>query len=229
MKIRMNRLLQKLLWGGRLACPRLDFMEKFNRHLQHRNSSNGRMPTPQELWQKSHRSRTPPPLAILLTLCCLLLVSACQKVPKPTGPTVQAEVVSGQTLEVTGVGDQPTLIQRVRLIGIEAPDLKQRPWGPEAKKRLEELVGKEPVLLESDVETFDSFDRKLAYVWKNGVLLNEQMVAQGWALFQPRSQTNKYDERLEQAQEWARLMGLGIWNPEKPMRQSPSEFRRQNR
>ncbi|MFB2979197.1 thermonuclease family protein [Microseira sp. BLCC-F43] len=225
----MTRLLQKLLWGGRLARHRLDFIEKSNRPLQKRNSRAGRMPTPQELWQKSHRLPTPPPLAILLTLCCLILLSACQNAPKPTGPTVQAEVVSGQTLEVTGVGDQPTLIQRVRLIGIEAPDVKQRPWGPQAKKRLEELVGKEPVLLESDVETKDSFDRKLAYVWKNGVLLNEQMVAEGLALFWPRSLATKYDERLEQAQEWARLMGLGIWNPEKPMRQSPSEFRRQNR
>jgi micrococcal nuclease len=166
---------------------------------------------------------------LLLTLCCLLLVSGCQKAPQPIGLTVQAEVVTGQTLEVTGVGDQPTLIQRVRLIGIEAPDLKQRPWGIEAKKQLEELVGKEPVLLESDVETKDSFDRKLAYVWKKGILLNEQMVAEGLALFQPRSLATKYDERLERAQEWARLMGLGIWNPDKPMRQSPSEFRRQNR
>ena len=55
------------------------------------------------------------------------------------------------------------------------------------------------------------------------------MVAEGLALFQPRSLATKYDERLERAQEWARLMGLGIWNPDKPMRQSPSEFRRQNR
>lgn len=166
---------------------------------------------------------------LLFTLCCLLLLWGCQKAPQATGLTVQAKVVTGQTLEVTGVGDQPTLIQRVRLVGIEAPDLKQRPWGPDAKKRLEELVGQEPVLLESDVETKDSFDRRLAYVWKNGVLLNEKMVAEGLALFQPRSLSSKYDERLERAQEWARLMGLGIWNPDKPMRQSPSEFRRQNR
>lgn len=138
-------------------------------------------------------------------------------------------VVTGQTLEITGVGDQPTLIQRVRLIGIEAPDTKQRPWGPEARKRLEEIIGKEPVLLEFDVEREDSFDRQLAYVWKDGVLLNEQMVGEGQAIFQPRSLNVKYDERLERAQEMARVMGLGIWNPEKPMRQSPSEFRSQNR
>ena len=61
---------------------------------------------------------------LLLTVCCLFLISGCQKAPQPNGVTVQAEVVSGQALEVTGVGDQPTLIQRVRLIGIEAPDLK---------------------------------------------------------------------------------------------------------
>lgn len=176
-----------------------------------------------------NRLRTHPPLVIVFTLCCLLLLSSCQKAPQPTGTTVQAEVVSGQTLEVTGVGDQPTLIVRVRLIGIEAPNIRQQPWGPEAKKRLQELVGKDPVLLESDVEVKDNFDRKLAYVWKNGVMLNEKMVAEGWALFQSRAQNTKYNERLERAQEWARLMGLGIWNIEKPMRQSPSQFSRQNR
>jgi micrococcal nuclease len=172
----------------------------------------------------------PSRLVISFFFLLLLLVTGCQSAPKPTGQTVQVvRVVSGQSFEVTGIGDQPTLIQRVRLIGIEAPDIKQRPWGPEAKKRLEELIGKEPVLLESDVESKDSFDRKLAYVWKDKVLLNEQMVVEGQALYQSRSLNTKYDNRLEQAQEWARLMGLGIWNPEKPMRLAPSEFRSRNR
>jgi micrococcal nuclease len=65
-------------------------------------------------------------------------------------------------------------------------------------------------------------------VWKNKVLLNEELVKQGNAMFVGRSPNHKYDQRLERAQQWARLMGQGIWNPEKPMRLTPAEFRRQN-
>jgi micrococcal nuclease len=59
-------------------------------------------------------------------------------------------------------------------------------------------------------------------------LVNEQLVVEGY-VYVPRSINNKYEQRLTNAQEFARLMGKGIWNPEKPMRLTPTEFRRQNR
>jgi len=46
---------------------------------------------------------------------------------------VEAQVVSGQTLEVTGIGEQPTRATRVRLVGIDAPDLQQQPWEKQQK------------------------------------------------------------------------------------------------
>lgn len=135
-------------------------------------------------------------------------------------------VVSGQTIEVSGSGLQTA---QVRLIGIDAPDLQQQPWGQAAKTELQQLIGSKPVILEFDLQTTDAFKRQLAYVWQNQLLLNEQMVKVGWALFEPRSPNQKYDQRLERAQEQARLMGQGIWNHEQPMRLTPSEFRRQHR
>jgi micrococcal nuclease len=168
------------------------------------------------------------------TLLMSLLLVSCQPKTKPENLQVQvkvARVVSGQTLEVVGMGDQPTLISQVRLIGIEAPDLRQNPWGDRAKEQLESLIGggEQSVILEFDIEAKDKIGRTLAYGWKEKVLLNEQLVKQGNALFAARSPNHKYDRRLERAQQWARLMGQGIWNPEKPMRLTPAEFRRQNR
>lgn len=146
----------------------------------------------------------------------------------PKGLEVKvARVVSGQTLEVTGIDESK--MSRVRLIGIDAPDLQQQPWGQAAKESLEAIIGSRPILLEFDVQNQDSFGRHMAYVWQDGVLLNEKLVAHGYVLILPRSPNNKYDQRLERAQEWARLMGLGIWHPEKPMRLTPSQFRRQYR
>jgi micrococcal nuclease len=59
-------------------------------------------------------------------------------------------------------------------------------------------------------------------------LLNEQLVKEGYVLAAPRSPNKKYDSRIARAQEYARLMGYGIWNPDQPMRLTPAEFRRQN-
>ncbi|MFL9456367.1 MULTISPECIES: thermonuclease family protein [Nostocales] len=170
----------------------------------------------------------------MTTLLCVLLLVACQpqkKMEDPNRIVVKvAQVVSGQTIEVVGIGEQPSIITQVRLLNIDAPDLQQRPWGDAAKQSLEALIGGEQsVTLEFDADVKDSFGRTLAYVWKDGVLLNEQLVKQGHGLFAPRSPNNKYDRRLERAQQWARLMGEGIWNPQKPMRLTPGEFRRQYR
>ncbi|MBD2664636.1 thermonuclease family protein [Richelia sinica FACHB-800] len=167
----------------------------------------------------------------ILILGCLLLLVSCQtKTVSTMNPSEVkvARVVSGQTLEVVGLTETANLISPVRLIGVDAPDLHQRPWGEDAKKFLETLIGGEQtaVKLEFDLENQDKFGRTLAYVWKDNVLLNEEMVKQGYALFGGRSPNHKYDTRLDRAQQWARLMGQGIWSPEKPMRLTPSEFRR---
>ncbi|MDJ0795314.1 MAG: thermonuclease family protein [Calothrix sp. MO_167.B12] len=171
---------------------------------------------------------------LLLTVLITFLLGGCQFGQKPK-QAIQvrvnvSRVVSGQTLEVLGMGNQPTLISQVQLIGVEAPDLRQRPWGIRAKKRLQSLIGKEqPVTLEFDIAAQDKIGRTLAYVWKDGKLLNEQLVKEGYVLHIARSPNIKYNPRLERAQQWARLMGEQIWNPEKPMRLTPYQFRRQYR
>ncbi|MEQ9551860.1 MAG: thermonuclease family protein [Coleofasciculus sp. G3-WIS-01] len=176
-------------------------------------------------------------LIALLIGCGFLLLGGCQSKKVPPGIPVQVQqVVSGQTIEVLDTTQQPALIVRVRLIGIEAPDLRQQPWGTAAKTRIEQLIGEtrgqqlilQPVFLEPDVQTKDSFGRWLAYVWHDGVMINEQLVKEGYVLATPRSPNNKYDERLIRAQEYARIMGYGIWNPEQPLRLTPAEFRRRN-
>ncbi|MEC4984129.1 MAG: thermonuclease family protein [Oscillatoria sp. PMC 1068.18] len=166
----------------------------------------------------------------------LLLLVACQTLPSPTTPTgltAQVQrVVSGQTLEVVVTSQQPALIERVRLIGIKAPDLEQEPWGNEAKQQLESLVSEgrdtanpsfKAVTVESDLQEKDRFERRLGYVWQEGKLLNEELVKQGYAIAIPSSPNIKYSDRLRHAQEYARIMGLGLWNPEQPLRSLNSE------
>ena len=170
----------------------------------------------------------------IIILASLLLLVSCQS-PNNSSTTPAslkvARVVSGQSLEVLGMESQPNLISQVRLIGLDAPDLRQLPWGEDAKQLLEGLIGgaNQAVNLEFDLEAKDKFNRTLAYVWKDKLLLNEEVVKQGYALFVARSPNHKYDQRLEHAQQWARIMGKGIWNTDKPMRVTPGEFRRLSR
>jgi micrococcal nuclease len=170
----------------------------------------------------------------IIILASLLLLVSCQSHNNssiiPANVKI-ARVVSGQSLEVLGMEAQPNLISQLRLIGLDAPDIRQLPWGEDAKQLVEGLIGgaNQAVNLEFDLEAKDKFNRTLAYVWKDKLLLNEEVVKQGYALFVARSPNHKYDQRLERAQQWARIMGKGIWNPDKPMRITPGEFRRLSR
>ncbi|WP_199320585.1 thermonuclease family protein [Leptolyngbya sp. FACHB-261] len=179
-------------------------------------------------------------LWVIAAIGLSLWLTACQKAlvrPDPDHATqvVQVQrVINAQALDVVSAQATPGLTERVQLIGLDAPDLEQRPWGLQAQRFLDDLIGpksvrsqSQPVLLEFDVQPQDRFGRKLAYIWVGELLVNEKLVAEGYALAVLRPPNLKYEERLRRAQERARLLGLGIWNPDQPMRISPSEFRRQ--
>lgn len=135
-------------------------------------------------------------------------------------------VVNGQTVDISRGNER----KKLRLIGIDAPawlpKCQQTPWEGEAKKQLQEKLEGELVWLEFDQQTEDNYDRYLGYLWQDDLLINEWLVQQGLVLASsPREPNTKYAQRLAYAQEWARIMELGIWNWENPMRQTPQEFR----
>ena len=164
---------------------------------------------------------------LFLLSICFFFLGGCQS-SQLVGVTADVQrVISGQTIDVL-IPSQSTTIERVRLSGIAAPDLQQHPWGVEAKNRLEELLsqqGTQKVLSSVVLETEDGedrFERRLAYIWVDGNLVNEELVAHGYVLADP---TGKYSQRLIHAQEYARIMEYGIWNSKRPMRLTPEEFR----
>ena len=172
-------------------------------------------------------------LRLPICSCCLILLLGCstsevrkQAIPVGIASLHAAKVeriVSGQTLEVSlPNSESPT---KVRIIGIDAPDLRQSPWGKAALERLA-LLSEQSIQLESETETPDSFDRLLAHVWHNKSLVSEQLIKEGFVLANTKY-PHKYSQRLLDAQEYARLMGYGIWNPQQPMRQTPHQFRSQ--
>ncbi len=156
----------------------------------------------------------------------LFLISCSSPVPPQHLQVTVERVISGNTLDVRDLSQSSPGTKRVRLIGIEAPDLQQDPWGNAAKQQLERLIQGQTLVLEWDVEVEDEYDRHLAYVWRDGKLVNEELIAGGYVLAAVRSPNLKYDRRFAQAQEKARIMGEGIWDSQTPLRLHPSEFRR---
>lgn len=158
-----------------------------------------------------------------------LLVASCGG-ESVTGVQVTVNrVVSGNTIEVRGTGAEAKRLETVRLLGIEAPDLRQQPWGLQAQEALTQLVAGQSLWLEFEAgEARDRLGRLLAYAWRGDLLVNERLVFEGRAMPASRSGWLKYDRRLFYAQERARILQLGIWNPQQPMRLRPAEFRRQN-
>ncbi len=152
----------------------------------------------------------------------LSLLWGCQRVTPPQGEAIAVQQVwSAQEIELVGLPGQPEITERVRLAGIAVPSLAQ-PWGDAAKTQLEQMISRQSLVLESDTRT-DQGQRSV-YAWSNGTLLNEKLVAEGHALTTvSKSLKSKYELRLSRAQDRARILGLGIWNPQDPLRQLPGQ------
>ncbi|MEO1006741.1 MAG: thermonuclease family protein, partial [Cyanobacteria bacterium J06638_38] len=105
-------------------------------------------------------------------------------------------VVSGQTVEVRLTG--ATEITKVRITGIDAPDLRQDPWGKAAKEKLSELVMGLPILLESELDR-DRFNRLNAHIWQDQTLISQQLVESGCVLANDRYD-HRYSKLLMESQ-----------------------------
>jgi len=124
------------------------------------------------------------------------------------------KVVDGDTIILKGG-------KKVRYLGINAPEIRVwngKQWvarsqigGEEAKKFNQRLVGGKKVILEYDREKLDAYNRILAYVWANGVLVNGELVKRGLALTDFRPPNLKYQKMFSDFQQEARNFRRGIW------------------
>jgi micrococcal nuclease len=103
-------------------------------------------------------------------------------------------------------------IGRVRLIGMDTPELDQRPFGRQAAAALAALVrvGRQ-VQLEPDVEARDRYGRVLAYVWVGRTLVNWRMVRDGWAVLLTYPPNVQYVDDFSDAERRAREERRGLW------------------
>ncbi len=142
------------------------------------------------------------------------------------------EVHDGDTVSIRLSKFSSTLYktERVRLIGIDAPEIGQEPWGRRSKRHLKRLLIQSDwiVSLEFDIEKIDKYGRLLVYMWdKKGQLINEKMIEDGYAVVYTIPPNVKYAGRFLSAQKRAQSKGLGIWNRH-GLKMMPEDWRRKN-
>jgi micrococcal nuclease len=132
------------------------------------------------------------------------------------GPAPGAAAPPPSPCIVARVGDGDTFTcrdgRRVRLIGVDSPELAQGEPGRQARAALSRLAPPgTSVRLEADVTPRDRYGRELAHVWNGSRLVNEALVLEGWAMLYTVPPNVKYADRLERAQRKARAARAGMW------------------
>ncbi len=139
----------------------------------------------------------------------------------PEGELVRVvEVIDGDTIRVQRANGD---IERVRYIGIDAPELTDEDEeGPEPYSRQASLAnaafveGKD-VLLERDTSDRDKFDRLLRYVWVDTgdgwVMVNDELAALGLADVRSYEPDTRRAGELLEAKDQAVQTGRGMYDP----------------
>jgi micrococcal nuclease len=150
-------------------------------------------------------------MQILRTLIVAAVAGICTaQAPARTDPVLVRFVLDGDTIDVATIG-------RVRLLGIDAPEIGHRydttaPFGREARERLTSVIAHRWVRLEFDGKREDAYDRRLAYVLlEDGTFVNALLVREGLARVSTRVPLVRL-EQLRRAEADAREHRRGMWS-----------------
>lgn len=121
-------------------------------------------------------------------------------------------IVDGDTIKVR-IGDRT---ESVRYIGMNTPELHHptkgvEPLAREATEANRKLADGQTVRLELDVQERDRYGRLLAYVYVGDMMINAELLAQGYAQVMTIPPNVKYQDLFLKNQREARLLQLGLW------------------
>lgn len=118
-------------------------------------------------------------------------------------------VIDGDTIELSDK-------RKVRYIGINSYESSDKESGAKclAEKSTEanrQLVLNKEIEMEKDISETDKYGRLLRYIWVDNIMVNSEIVKNGWAGVYSYPPDIKYNEVFLRMQQEARLNSLGIW------------------
>jgi micrococcal nuclease len=162
------------------------------------------------------RSLTPATIAVIVFLGLMLVRIFFFRQADATSPSARtsvtvSSVIDGDTFELTDG-------RRVRMRGINAPeaghyDATAEPFAEESTGWLRARIDGQEIQLRFDRELKDHYGRLLAWVYdKDGILINQQMLSQGFAELLPDyGLPVDLEPSLRSAESEARVDKRGLW------------------
>ncbi|MBI2545427.1 MAG: thermonuclease family protein [Candidatus Aenigmarchaeota archaeon] len=112
-------------------------------------------------------------------------------------------VIDGDTVELSDN-------ERVRLLGINAPEITEAHY-QDAKDKMIELVQNKSVTFENGPQDKDLYGRSLRYIFVNSTFVNLEMVKGGYATVYLLDPSEKYYLEFKTAEKQAKDQKLRIW------------------
>ena len=128
---------------------------------------------------------------------------------RQSGDRVRAKVsrvIDGDTIVIGGG-------ERVRYLGVDTPEVGEdpEPFGPQATELNRRLVEGRSVLLVKDTSDRDRFGRLLRFVYADGILVNAELVREGFARAVVFPPDDRHAGCLAALEEEARRERRGLW------------------
>lgn len=141
--------------------------------------------------------------------------------------TFDGQVVSVHDGDTVTVKAKYGEIYKVRLLGIDAPELAQGEWGLKSRDYLTSLVLDKYVVIDTDPHAgeYDKYHRLLGYIHlkDSNILVNADMLKEGYA-FKFKYERLVSEAELINSESVAKSASIGVWSATDL--QNPSEYRK---
>ena len=115
-------------------------------------------------------------------------------------------VIDGDTVELADG-------RHIRYLGIDTPELGEY-YAEEATTRNRDLVEGKMVELQRGNRDQDEYGRLLRYVYVDGIFVNAELVAEGYATAYIFDADDRYSQILVQLEQYAKMRERGLWATE---------------
>ena len=171
-----------------------------------------------EMW-KTPAGKVSIGLVLLAVIVYTVFFPEQESEPRRSGliPVELVKTIDGDTIKIMYEGKE----QNVRYLLIDTPEtnhprLGKQPFGEKAKERNRELMNSGKLEIEFDVGgKTDKYDRLLAYIYIDGVSVQEKLLEEGLArvgyVYPPNT---RHLDDFKKAEEKAKKAGIGIWTLE---------------